>query len=416
MYTPFTRSIICRLAITATLLLAATISLLACAAEPTPTEPQPTAELPISAETTTPASPQTPTTQPTPTPHPDPNLRYYDEKQYILERMNDERANVGAPPLVMGNNISAQIHAEQSLRDCHSSGWSLDGLRGIDRYTLAGGYQHNNLTTYGLDYCGKGEEQEEIARRELRDLVVDLFEGNGYFEELIKETLNDETYRKLNIGLASDEIRLWAALLLERDYIDYGQLPKIENGILTVSGSVKNGISLDNGKGLSAAISYSPPPQQITAGQVARVYSSDTGLRVAAIRRPAGEGYSWPTHEYTRKYNPCPRPYDIPADVPPPMSAGEASDLHDEAKAICFALETDKEGGTEITVPWITASQWDVEGDTFAVAADVSEVIKSHGNGLYTVVLWGELDGKDVSISEYVIFYGVIPPNTYYPK
>ena len=66
-----------------------------------------------------------------------------------------------------------------------------------------------------------------------------------------------------------------------------------------------------------------------------------------------------------------------------------------------------------VAVPWVTASKWIASNDTFAVTADLTEVLNEHGDGVYTVVLWGIIDGEDVPISEYSIFHGVTPPSTY---
>ena len=308
----------------------------------------------------------------------------------------------------MGNNISAQIHAENSLSGCYSSVWSADGLKSAARYTLAGGQQHNNLTVLGKDYCAGWIEKDTIAEGTISSSVEKLLYDFG-----ISKTLTDGSYRKASIGLAEDQRFIRLAVLLERDFIEYEQLPVLNEGILTFSGKVKNGIDLDEGRGLSATVFYDPPPAILTAGQISRVYSAEGGLRVAAIRRPAAEGRRWTNHEYTRMYNPCPTPYDFPADTKAPQSPDEATKFHNDAKKKCLEIRADKDGGEEITVPRITASKWEVQGNSFAVAADLSEVVVRQGIGLYKIVVWGELNGEDVGISEYVIFNGVQTPVTY---
>ena len=354
--------------------------------------PKPTpAATPISTSTPEP----TVTPSPTPTPHPDPNLRYYDEKQLVLELINEARAEAGVPALVLGNNISAQIHAESSLHGCYSSLWSSDGLKAEARYTLAGGQQYNNLTVLGKDYCAGWIEKESIAEGTISSSVEDLLEDFG-----ISRTLTDDSYRKASIGLAEDRRFIRLAVLLERDFIEYEQLPVLNEGILTFSGKVKNGIDLDEGRGLSATVFYDSPPANLTAGQISKVYSSEGGLRVATIRRPAAEGRRWTSHEYTRMHNPCPSPYDFPADTRAPQSPGEATEFHNAAREKCLEIRADQDGGEEIIVPWITASKWEVQGNSFTVTADLSEVVVRQGKGLYKVVVWGELNGEDVGISE----------------
>ena len=66
-----------------------------------------------------------------------------------------------------------------------------------------------------------------------------------------------------------------------------------------------------------------------------------------------------------------------------------------------------------IVVPWITANTWSVGIDHFSVQADISQVIAHHGDGVYTILVWGNIDRERVPISQYSIFYGVTPPEGY---
>ena len=59
--------------------------------------------------------------------------------------------------------------------------------------------------------------------------------------------------------------------------------------------------------------------------------------------------------------------------------------------------------------PWVmeavTALEWDVDGDSFSITADLSDVLALRGAGVYTVVLWAELGGEPEVVSEYSIFH-----------
>ena len=373
-----------------------------------PITPEPT---PTATPTPTPTQQPTSTPVPTPTPHPDPNLRYREEKQFVLEVINEARADAGVPDLELGNNISAQIHAENSLSGCYSSLWSEDGLKSDARYTLAGGQQFNNLSVIGKDYCAGWTDNETVAEGTIRSYVIDLFEDFG-----ISKAMTDVNYGKASIGLAQDRQFIRLAILLERDFLEFEDVPALNEGILRFSGKVKNGIDLNGGSGLSVTVFYDPPPGNLTAGQIARVYSSDDGLRVAAIRRPASKGRRWTSYEYTRMYNPCPSPYDFSANSGAPQSPGESTEFYRAAKEKCLEIRATEDAGEEITVQWITASEWKVHGDSFTVEADLSGIVGRHGRGLYKITIWGELNGEDIGISEYVIFQGIQHPNTYDAK
>jgi len=60
-------------------------------------------------------------------------------------------------------------------------------------------------------------------------------------------------------------------------------------------------------------------------------------------------------------------------------------------------------------------SRWELEGDRFAVSADLGDVLEAHGPGAYQVVLFGVLDGDVEPISEYSIFHGIPRPAGYVP-
>ena len=85
--------------------------------EPTST-PVPTVTPPT--PTVTPKPTGTPAGTTTPPSHP-PDLRHVEEKRYMLELINAERAKVGVSPVVLGDNVAAQMHAESALESCFSS-------------------------------------------------------------------------------------------------------------------------------------------------------------------------------------------------------------------------------------------------------------------------------------------------------
>ena len=76
----------------------------------------------------------------------------------MLELINAERARAGLNPVILGDNIAAQLHAEAALENCFSSHWGVDGLKPYMRYSLAGGYQSNGENGSGLDYCIKASD------------------------------------------------------------------------------------------------------------------------------------------------------------------------------------------------------------------------------------------------------------------
>ena len=61
----------------------------------------------------------------------------------------------------------------------------------------------------------------------------------------------------------------------------------------------------------------------------------------------------------------------------------------------------------QLTYPWITALEWTSEGENFSISADISDLLAQHGGGVYTILLWADINSDRIPISEYSIF---IPP------
>lgn len=276
-----------------------------------------------------------------------------------------------------------------------------------------------HIIVVGTDYCGDRDQKEYITRDRIRRIIDGMLRWIPDWDRFdfdILESLSGSDYRKLNIGLTRDSHFTSAVFLMETDYVEFSRLPSIKGGTLSFSGTVKNGVTLDDKEALGATLSYHQPPRPLAQGQLARTFSGTRGIRVASLREPAGEGYYWPSDSYTETYYDCRSPYDIdPQDAPPVQSRDEASELHDEARDACRRVQYDRVGGVERTVPWLTADKWRVADDTFDVAVDVSEVLDEHGPGIYTVLLWGDSDDGRVLVSEYSVFHRIEPTGAYSP-
>ena len=64
------------------------------------------------------------------------NRRHIEQKQYMLDVINSERADAGVGSVTLGDNVAAQLQAEAGLENCFTSHWGLDGLKPYMRYSL----------------------------------------------------------------------------------------------------------------------------------------------------------------------------------------------------------------------------------------------------------------------------------------
>ena len=377
--------------------------------------------------------------------------KHRDYKLYMLELINAERRDAGVPPVTLGDNPAAQLHAEASLEHCISGHWGVDGLKPYMRYSLAGGYQANAENASGLRYCITASDRitpVEDIREEVREAMYGWMNSSYH-----RPTILDKWNRKVSVGLAWDEHNFKAIQHFEGEYAAFDEPPGISNGTLSISGRSTNGLQFSSREQLGLQVYYDPPPRPLTAGQVAQSFCYDTGVQIAGFRFSLTEidltdfrlrnidlsdvglgevelsdidlsnaGLSsidlaniglggddfWDQKEFTTSYSPCPDPYDVSPEAAAPGSQEEAVRSWEEAYEASEARVPQA-----ITVPWITASEWVARGTEFSIEADVSDLLAKHGPGVYTVLLWGVIGGEDVPFSRYSIFHRVEPPGSY---
>ena len=321
------------------------------------------------------------------------------EIQYMLELINEERMKAEVPPLSLGSNTAAKLHAESMLENCFAAHWGVDGLKPYMRYSQAGGYHYNAENGSGLSYCiTPSDGYRTVGVREgIRRAMTGLMDSPGHRRQIL-----GQWHRKVNIGLAWDDYNVMVVQHFEGDYVEYDSLPSIEEGVLSLTGRNRNGVQFADKYDLAISLYYDPLPHALTPGQLARTYCSTNGRKVASFRPPLDEGYTYTDDEFTTTYTPCPSPYDVPLDTPAPGSPDEAHDAWREAKDASLNIEPQS-----VTAPWITASNWNANGNTFAMSSDISPVLREHGSGVYTVLVWGVIDGEDVPISQYSMWHYV---------
>ena len=368
---------------------------------PIPTSTPPPTSTPI--PTSTPLPTNTPTPVPTSTPVPPPQLRHIDEKHYMLELINSERAKAGLDSVVLGDNIAAQLHAESALENCFTGHWGIDGLKPYMRYSLAGGYQSNGENGLGNRYCirsGDGFRPIDGIKQEIREAIQSWIDSSGHRRNML-----GKLHKKVNIGLAWDKYNIAFYQHFEGDYVEYEQPPTIENKTLYIAGTTKNGVKFAEDRELGVQLYYDPPPGPLTSGQLSKTYCYDSGRPITAFRPPLTGDYYYTEHRFMKSYNRCTNPRDFPADTPAPKPPRGFFQIPKVPPVPPLP--------TMLDLPWTTAAEWRTNGEEFSFRANLGSLISKHGGGVYTVMVWAKLDGQDIVISQYSIFYGVTPPDRY---
>ena len=343
-----------------------------------------------------------------------PHTRFSDAKQYMLRFINAQRRMAGAPEVSLGDNNAAQIHAENSMRDCVVGHWGTDGLTPSMRYSLAGGYQSNRENVSGYKYCLSEEERPsnrpiKSVRDELGQTMAGYMDSPGHRENILYPW-----HRKVNLGLSWDTHQMWDVQHFEGDYADCSVPPTIQGTTLHVSCTVDEVLP---SRSLAQVVYYDSPPHALTQGQIARSYSYGRGRTAAFLRQRAAAGLSYPVNEEIWSHDSGCTPYDIDPSEPAPSSPAEAHALFNLAKLCERREET-------ITVPWIDGEET-INGRAFALSHDIGPVLREHGAGVYTLVVWGCSvpdsidnpceDENSMAILKHSIFYGIDPPGTYTP-
>ena len=374
---------------------------------PTPTPnsiptPIPTISIPTLIPTISVPTPIPTISIPTPTPIVSPDLRHIEEKRYMLELINIERKKDGTSSVVLGDNVAAQLHAESALQNCFTGHWGMDGLKPYMRYSLAGGYQYNSENALGNHACvnssgyfgGIKYAPKKSIEHEIESAINSWMSSPGHRRNLL-----NKQHKKVNIGLAWDKYNTRFYQHFEGDYVKYEELPYINRGFIRLSGSVKNEAKISTAiDGIGVQIYYDPPPKQLTGGQLAHTNCYSLGVKVALLRPPPGDNQYYTNDASTSFYGgKCTDPYELSPDVPDQVVMG-------------IRPITIPSIPVKVLVPWVTAENWEIDGQEFYVKADINEILDVHGDGVYTVVFWAKIEGERAPASEYSIFYGIDTP------
>ena len=131
-----------------------------------------------------------------------PNQRYMVEKQYMLTLINQERIKAGVPTITMGDNISAQIHAEDMLHNCYLAHKGLDGRQPHERFEDHGGEpsRFGGENIIGRDEClipHAGSQPENIPSRDVEGNMIGWMNSPGHRTNLLVIS-----HCKVHIGIA----------------------------------------------------------------------------------------------------------------------------------------------------------------------------------------------------------------------
>ena len=335
-----------------------------------------------------------PTATPTrlPTPAVVPAFRHLGLKQHMLDLINQDRADYGLEPVALGDNSSAQRHAEDMLEYGYSSHWSSSGLKPYMRYSLNGGtgMSAENISGRKCPLSPSVRYRTTDHETSVEETHTGLMQSPGHRRNIL-----NPWHTIVHLGLACDDVGCAIVQLFDRDYLSYSNLPSIsEDGVLTFTAEFAGGFELSG-----IQVWYDELPHVLTFGQLGATHSYSVGQQaVASIRPPLEQGWHYEEDSFTRARELPQDPYKIHPEAERPfrVDRGNIEECVTPPKVTTQVEET---------VPWVTADAWEVsDGETF-VSADVYPAVADFRPGVYTVLVWADHTlGESVPVSEHSIF------------
>ena len=311
-------------------------------------------------------------------------------RQQVLDLINHGRLVAGLDPVVLEDNPSAQLHANDMLAHCFSSQWGSDGSDPTVRHNRGGGTDAIFPYVIGSSFCPDDPENYEWDS-------IESTAASSFISLSTEFDLLDAVYEKVSIGLSFERPNLWVELVFSTDHLMYVEEPRIEGGALTFAYRLINGAQ-EGEYPPNAFVHYSPPLKELNSAQLSRTYASSIGRRVAGIRPPAGADSHWTEDQFEIEISACRHPNDVDPSLEPPGSYPIDEILHQESQDICdLPPET-------AVARWITSGVESLAEGGYRVTTDLQSEVSQFGAGIYTLQIWAVVDGVDVPVSEYSIF------------
>ena len=215
-------------------------------------------------------------------------------RQRLLYLINTERVRARVPPLTLGVNPAAQLHAENMLAHDYRSHWDINGLTPQMRYTLAGGAGRVLLNLAGpVAISASGDDDPEALRQAISGVHRSFMSQPEDAANLL-----DPWHQSVSLGVACNVSRCWVVQQFESSHVSFDELPAITGSSLSLAGRFPPGLELD-----SVAIWHHSYPRPLTLGQLDATYIYGYGQKPATFLRPpppAGRyypdalvGYEW---------------------------------------------------------------------------------------------------------------------------
>ena len=311
---------------------------------------------------------------------------------HMLELINHERSSRGLVAVAMAYNEGAQLHAEDLVENRYMSHWNLRGETPSMRHTWAGGHDYSaeNLSFRRVLDAPAGFCAPPVSEQALDGVMAGLMDSPGHRDNILRPH-----HREVNIGIANSCHAMAVAQVFEGEYVRFSQPPELTEGRLAMAGQVVSGAELNDRT--QVAVTWDPPLADYTRGQVTQTYCHSPGRPVAYILRPLPSGFYWLEDESREMdWERCPAPRDADPNLQLPQDRAVIEQLSQRIREGYLIRE-------KVDVALVAADIWQAETGLFRIEADLNRVIQTHGPGIYSMMLWGEVNGESVALTSYAV-------------
>lgn len=290
-----------------------------------------------------------------------------------------------AQPLTLADAGPAQTHATELASGAFASHWDRSGLAPYMRYTRdvgAGAARENVYRTVfsGEDCIPSDYDYADWLQRALADLEA----SPGH-----QSTLLHEHATEARIGLARSCHALVLVQVLGHRQLLWTRPPELEGDMLHMEGTVDAPARV--GSDTQVLIAWEPLPQPLSLDQLAQ-----TGCYSLPRRILVGVRRARPDAEARVRIGRCAAPIDADPEYNIPTDPDQA---HQERS--WFA---DSAAFTEsYSVPVRRGRTWDVRIHRFRLAFDLREPLRTWGDGIYTIALWGQIGSERALLGQYAL-------------
>ncbi|MCX8189473.1 MAG: CAP domain-containing protein [Nitrososphaeria archaeon] len=122
---------------------------------------------------------------------------------YALELINNDRVGNGLKPVELGNNLAAQVHAENLAKILCLSHWDTNGMKPYMRYTLFGGKNFVQENVAAVFMFGRTNPlSDEEIKSFLSKLEYEMMYNDAASEWGHRKNILDPSHTHVNIGIA----------------------------------------------------------------------------------------------------------------------------------------------------------------------------------------------------------------------